>query len=114
MLHHMLERKNNNVSLPYDELITKILTYIGYELIEEEPKIMHTKIGKGIIRKWDITLKEEKLFLYLQERQDNKEAMTSLNSLKTLSIKYVMNKGQCTQRLTSSLRKWRKETSYFQ
>lgn len=51
MLHHMLESKNKNITLPYGELIIKILTYISYEFREKEPKFMHTKIGKWIVRK---------------------------------------------------------------
>lgn len=31
VLHHMLDRKRKNITLPYDKLITKIITYTGYE-----------------------------------------------------------------------------------
>lgn len=50
-LHHMLDSKKKNSILPYAELITIFFTYTDYDFREEEPKFMHTKIGKMIVSK---------------------------------------------------------------
>lgn len=46
ILHHVLDSKRKNITLPYTELIVKILTYTGYEFGEEEPKLCTQRYEK--------------------------------------------------------------------
>lgn len=46
MIHHMLNNKGKNMNLPYDEIITKVFVYSGFDLDEEESKVKHSKVGK--------------------------------------------------------------------
>lgn len=65
----MIDRKNKNTSLPYAELIIKILTYTGYNFREEGPEFMHTKIGQVAVRKMGYFIKE---FIPLPPRRARK------------------------------------------
>lgn len=46
MIHHMLDNKGKSMNLPYDEIITKVFVYSGFDLDEEESKVKHSKVGK--------------------------------------------------------------------
>lgn len=56
MLHHMLDSKKKNTILPCGKLITKISAYTDFDFEDEESKIMHSKIGKDILRKMGYTI----------------------------------------------------------
>lgn len=47
----MLDSKMKNITLPYNQLITKILSYTDYEFGEEEPNFVHKNIGQEVINK---------------------------------------------------------------
>lgn len=85
VLHHMLDSKRKNITLPYAELNTKILTYIGYEFREEEPDLVHTKIGKKVIRKMGFSIQEGKLVPQpprrARQRRNNNLSPSSSNTL---------------------------------
>lgn len=60
MLHHMLDNKNKNMILAYCKL-KNILAYSGFDLEEEEQKILHSKIGKGIMSKIGYNIHEREI-----------------------------------------------------
>lgn len=51
MLLHTLYSLKNNTILLYSELITKNFVCTNYNLEEEEPEFMHSKLEKGIVSK---------------------------------------------------------------
>lgn len=69
VLHHMLDIKRKSITLPYAELIIKILSYTGYEFGEEEPEFVHTKIGLAVISKMGFSIQEGELVLQMQIKE---------------------------------------------
>lgn len=56
MLYHMVDSKKKSTTLPYGELIIKILVCINFDFEEEELESVHSKIQKCILRNMGYTI----------------------------------------------------------
>lgn len=60
----MIDRKRKKNTLPYVELISKMLKYSGYDFGGEEPIYVHTETGQAIIRKMGYAIQEGEFIPY--------------------------------------------------
>lgn len=77
----MLDSKRKNNTLPYAEIITKILNYCGYNFIDEKPVYAHTKRGQVVISKTGYAIQEGELFPYQPRRARERRNTHPSNTL---------------------------------